>query len=47
MLPLTAATTFEQRGPPCLLIFTRSTRPPLDQFPLRVCSCALCMIHRL
>jgi len=31
-------TSFEHRGPPCLLTLTRSTSPPLDQFPLRVCS---------
>jgi len=27
--------------------FTRSTSPPLDQFPLRVCMCPLCIINRL
>jgi len=52
MLPLTAATSFEHRGAPCLLTLTRSTSPPppppappppppLDQFPVRVCSCPL------
>ena len=47
LLPLTAATSFEHRGPQCLLILTRSTSPPLDQFPLRVCMCPLCIINRL
>jgi len=47
MLPLTAATSFEHRGPQCLLTLTRSTTPPLDQFPVRVCSCPLCIINRL
>jgi len=48
MLPLMAATSFEHRGPQCLLTLTRSTTPsPLDQFPVRVCSCLLCMINRL
>jgi len=28
MLPLTAATSFEHRGPQCLLTLTRSTSPP-------------------
>jgi len=41
MLPLIAATSFEHRGPQCLLILGRSTSPPLDQFPVRVCSCPL------
>jgi len=41
MLPLTAATSFEHRGPQCLLTLTRSTSPPLDQFLVRVCSCPL------
>jgi len=36
-----------KRGSLCLLILTRSTSPSLDQFPLRVCSCALCIINRL
>jgi len=47
MLPLAAATSFEHRGPQCLQTLTRSTSPPLDQFPLRVCSCPLCIINRL
>jgi len=47
MLPLTAAMSYEHRGAQCLLILTRSTSPPRDQFPLRVCSCALCIINRL
>jgi len=47
MLPLTAAASFEHRGPQCLLTLTRSTSPPLDQFPVRVCSCLLCIINRL
>jgi len=38
---------FEHRGAQCLLILTRSTSPPLDQFPLRVCVCPLCIINRL
>ena len=37
LLPLTAATSFEHRGPQCLLILTRSTSPPLDQ---SLCVCA-------
>ena len=40
-------TSFEHRGPSCLLTLTCSTSPPLDQFPLRVCSCPLCTINRL
>jgi len=28
-------------------ILTRSTSPPLDQFPLRVCMCPLCIINCL
>ena len=47
MLLLTAATSFEHRGPQCLLTLTRPTSPPLDQFPLRVCSCPICIINRL
>jgi len=47
LLPLTAATSFEHRGPQCLLTLTRSTSPPLDQFPLRACMCPLCIINRL
>jgi len=47
ILPLMAATSFEHRGPQCLLILTRSTGPPLDQFPLRVCMCPLCIINCL
>ena len=47
LLPLTAAASFEHRGPQCLLIRARSTSPPLDQFPLRVCSCPLCIINHL
>jgi len=47
MLPLMAATSFEHRGPQCLPVLTRSTSPPLDQFPVRVCSCPLCIINRL
>ena len=48
LLPLTAATSFEHRGPQCLLTLDRSTTPPpLDQFPVRVCSCPLCIINRL
>ena len=34
-------------GQQCLLTLGRSTSPPLDQFPLRVCSCPLCIINRL
>jgi len=30
---LTAVTSFEHRGPQSLLTLTRSTSPPLDQFP--------------
>jgi len=37
-----AATSFEHRGPQCLLTLGRSTSPPLDQFPVRVCSYPLC-----
>jgi len=33
----------EHRGPQCLLTLGRSTSPPLDQFPVRVCSCPLCV----
>jgi len=40
-------TCFEHRGPQCLLILTRSTGPSLDQFPVRVCACPLCIINRL
>jgi len=47
MLPLMAATSFEHRGLQCLLTLGRSTSPPLDQFPLRVCSCPLCIMNRL
>ena len=47
MLLLMAATSFEHRGASCLLTLTRSTSPPLDQFPLRVCSRPLCIINRL
>jgi len=47
MLPLMAATSFEHRGPRCLLTLGRSTSPPLDQFPVRVCSCPLCIMNRL
>jgi len=47
MLLLTAATSFEHRGAQCLLTLTRSISPPLDQFPVRVCSCPLCIINRL
>jgi len=47
MLPLMAATSFEHRGPQCLLTLGRSTSPPLGQFPVRVCSCPLCIINRL
>ena len=47
MLPLTAATSFEHRGPQCLLTLGRWTSPPLDQFPVRVCSCPLCIVNRL
>jgi len=47
LLPLTAATSFEYRGTQCLLILTRSTSHPIDQFPLRVCSCPLCIINRM
>ena len=47
MLPLMAATSFEHRGPQCLLTLGRSTSPPLDQFPVRVCSYPLCIINRL
>jgi len=46
ILLLTAATSFEYSGPQCLLTLTRSTSPPLDQFPLRVCSCPLCTMNR-
>ena len=47
-LPLIVATSFEHRGPQCLLLtLGRSTSPPLDQFPVRVCSCPLCIINRL
>ena len=42
-----AATSFEHRGPQCLLTLGRSTSPSLDQFPVRVCSCPLCIINRL
>jgi len=31
----------------CLLTLSRSTSPPQDQFPVRVCSCPLCIINRL
>jgi len=31
----------------CLLTLGRSTSPPLDQFPVRVCSCPLCIMNRL
>ena len=48
MLPLMAATSFEHRGPQCLLTLTRSTSPPpLDQFSVRVCSCPLRYLNRL
>ena len=47
MLPLMAATSFEHRGAQCLLTLGRSTSPPLDQFPVCVCSCPLCIINRL
>ena len=47
MLLRMAATSFEHRGPQCLLTLTRSTSPSLDQFPVRVCSCPLCIINRL
>ena len=47
MLLLMAATSFEHREPQCLLTLGRSTSPPLDQFPVRVCSCPLCIINRL
>jgi len=47
MLPLMAVTSFEHRGPQCLLTLGRSTSPPLDQFPVRVCSCPLRIINRL
>jgi len=47
MLPPTAATSFEHRGPQCLPTLTRSTSPPLDQFHVRVCSCPLCCMKRL
>ena len=30
MLPLMAATSFEHRGPQCLVTLGRSTSPPLD-----------------
>jgi len=36
MLPLTAATSFEHRGPQCLLTLTRSTTPPPRLVP---CAC--------
>jgi len=47
MLPLMASTIFEHRGAQCLLTLGRSTSPPLDQFPMRVYSCPLCIINRL
>ena len=37
----------EHRRPQCLLTLGRSTSPPLDQFPVRVCSCPLCIMNRL
>ena len=40
MLPRMAATSFEHRGPQCLLTLGRSSSPPLDQFSLCVCSCS-------
>jgi len=50
-LPLSAATSVEHRGPPCLQTVARSFTPPpppppppSDQFLLRVCSCALCIL---
>jgi len=47
MLPLMAATSFEHRGPQCLLTLGRSTSPPLDQLHVLMCSCPLCIINRL
>ena len=38
MLPLTAATSFEHRGPQCFLALTRSTTPPPKSVP---CACVL------
>jgi len=46
MLPLMAATSFKHKGAQCLLTLGRSTSPPLDQFPVPVCSCPLCIINR-
>jgi len=48
VLGATATTSFEHRGSQCLLTLTRSTSPPpLDQFPVRVCSFPLWSSNRL
>ena len=48
MLPLMAATSFEHRGPQCLLtLIGRSTSPHLHLFPVHVCSCPPCTINRM